>query len=290
VGGDTKGAADVTIEEQEAAELEKLKAEQEAAGRAFKQAPDDMSRGASESELHIESHSSTPPSPGFGAFIKAQQARASAAEAHAMDEVVEEVLSSESRALVEDALQYRERQYRESRQAAAAGAVMEEVITDLVAQECWELVREEVNNAATVVAQGVVAQEMIEAVLFEDCQACAQDATQAEVLRRENQDVAATLVAQEMIEALVAEECHAQAKEECQAKERAEACRRAGEEDDERDEEDLSKANTRNREEEGEEEEEEGGQGEEEGKEEDEEEEMRRQQEQCIMMRRMVAR
>ena len=231
MGGDTKGAADVTIEEQEAAELEKLKAEQEAAGRAFKQAPDDMSRGASESELHIESHSSTPPSPGFGAFIKAQQARASAAEAHAMDEVVEEVLSSESRALVEDALQY-----RESRQAAAAGAVMEEVITDLVAQECWELVREEVNNAATVVAQGAVAQEMIEAVLFEDCQACAQDATQAEVLRRENQDVAATLVAQEMIEALVAEECHAQAKEECQAKERAEACRRAGEEDDERDE------------------------------------------------------
>jgi hypothetical protein len=248
MGGDKKGAADVTIEEQEAAELEKIKTEQEAAERALKHALNDMSRGASGAELHIASHISTPPSPG----IKAQQARVSAAAAHALDEVVEEVLSCESRALVEETLQY-----RESRQAAA-GAVMEEAIADLVEQQCWELVREEVNNAATVlVAQWAVAQEMIEAVLVEDCHACAQDATQAEVLRRETieaaatfmaqemieavlagecqgraheatqaevlrretLEVAATLVAQEMIETLVAEECHAQAEEGCQEKE-----------------------------------------------------------------------
>jgi hypothetical protein len=206
VGGDKKGAADVTIEEQEAAELEKIKAEQEAS-------ENDMSRGASGPELHIASHSSTPPSPGSGAFIKAQQARVSASAAHASDEVVEEVLSCESRALVEEALRY-----RESRQAAA-GAVMEEAIADLVAQECRDLVREEVNNAATeLVAQWAVAQEMIEAVLVEHCHACAQDAIQAEVLRRETIEAAATFMAQEVIEALVAEECHAHAEKGCQEK------------------------------------------------------------------------
>ena len=205
VGGDKKGAADVTIEEQEAAELEKIKAEQEAS-------ENDMSRGASGPELHIASHSSTPPSPGSGAFIKAQQARVSASAAHASDEVVEEVLSCESRALVEEALRY-----RESRQAAA-GAVMEEAIADLVAQECRDLVREEVNNAATeLVAQWAVAQEMIEAVLVEHCHACAQDAIQTEVLRRETIEAAATFMAQEVIETVLVEHCHACAQDAIQA-------------------------------------------------------------------------